>query len=394
MDCQWRVMLDAASLAHLPQQGCSHVRNLLLAVAVITAALEPRSTEAQITTALNERAGLFSCTCGNGRAVPPVTSPAVALGWQQLDSINARLSAIDRRMQACLSNPPKAGSYQETQCRLSQSEKSSIQAQYQSVLSQARVGEAMARAQCAAACAAAPAPTTAKPPATGLSPSSSTSRSTVGSVPTGNDWSLGNTISGRRPITGLSPTQQRWEDEKQKTIKDFKPLGPKPLATPKAAVAKPPVDTPSTPPATGFKPLTPRAPEVPKDVVPPVLADSVGDLDLQKLLADDLLNPGSAEIAVARAGTARKMAWHISAALPAANVRELTAALRSGEVLPNLDMNSALASARRKAMAALDRAAALFPPDPKKDLRPFFRNNRLFETSIVPALKVLEGGGQ
>ena len=226
--------------------GVAMHRILALAAAIIVAGPAAGSGSAQIATPINERTGLFSCRCTNGRIVPPVMAPGVAEIWREFDSLNRKLSALSRRMERCLSDPPRAGSYQDRQCDISASEKASIERQLAKLQSQAGNIDRSANRLCAAACMAAPAQTTA--PASGQSAGR-------GTLPVGNDWSLDNTISGLRPISGLSPIQRKWAEETARARADLKPLGGpnakqtrNPDGAPSAAGsdAPPPRDLPDT----------------------------------------------------------------------------------------------------------------------------------------------------
>src|SRR5687768_11147271 len=161
----------------------------LLAVACILS-FEGRSTAIQVASPINERAGMYSCRCADGRSAGPIHVSAAAIAWQQYDQALAQMSAVEAKQASCLADVT-AGRRQSSGCSTIDSRKSAIKRQLDSAARQAGVAAALAPVQCAAACQSS-APRTPPRPSTS---SSSTTSAKSGSLPVGNDWSLNNTIS-------------------------------------------------------------------------------------------------------------------------------------------------------------------------------------------------------
>ncbi|OFW08204.1 MAG: hypothetical protein A3H96_23605 [Acidobacteria bacterium RIFCSPLOWO2_02_FULL_67_36] len=368
----------------------------------------PDPAAAQTATAINERAGMYSCTCADGRNAGPIVAPGVAIAWQQYDSLNSRLSTLAAKLISCFDAKP--GTYKYTDCTLSKSEEASIRGRLASIRAQATMGQATASAQCAAACLArAASPTTSSNAGSGgkTAPASTTSGSTA-PLPVGNDWSLDNTISGRKPLQP-SDTQRKWEEERRKTLQQFKPIrrsasdgSPSPASSPQQAsepAAPKQPDGGAMAAETPFKPVRP-APTVQGDIALPPAAppkvDDRSDPDLDAAIADELLDPNGAAIRQVRAEAALRISRQLPGALPEPMLRELAMAARAWGLYPNPNMNpskATLDALRQKALQELEQRAKASPLGEGTDIRVYFRSWQLFESRVLPALDLIDKQG-
>lgn len=372
------------------------MRKFLLVLAAVTLSSEGPSAGSQVVSLISEPAGMYSCTCSDGRNAGPVDSPMTAMAWQTENSLNSRIASLNARIGSCLSAAAQdPGSAKARQCSSMRSEEASLRSQLARAQSQKRGGSTMAQAQCLAACAASPPrPSASSAPPTAQPSSSSSSSTRGGSVPVGNDWSLDNTISGQNPITGLSEIQRKWEEDKQKTLRAFKAIGRSPKT---AGAAASTTESPATTtPVTGFKPLKPATP--PATPKPSTAQDPQTDVDpdLAAAIASELVGDSTGMSETKRLAAIQQIAPQLRASLPPELMTQFTNAARGWALFPNRAQNKAwdeLETLRLKAIGVIsDRR-----PRTATDLLLFmrFHDPVFFEKVLVPAAASLSkrGGG-